>query len=64
MIIDLGCPPERRLTLLRPAQRVPHSSDVLRSSQRINACRQFAWLLKADSPRRGPLLSQLHASHY
>ena len=29
-MIDLGCPPERRLALLRllrPAQRVPHSSD-------------------------------------
>jgi hypothetical protein len=36
----------------RPALR----QTVLRSSQRINACRYFVWLLKADSPLRGPLL--------
>ena len=36
----------------RPALR----QTVLRSSQRINACRYFAWLLKADSPLQGPLL--------
>ena len=59
MIIDLGCPPERRLALSRPAQRVPHSSDVLRSSQRINRLQHFLWCAKSPFSPSWPASSSI-----